>query len=816
MLRDIRFAVRSFLKSPGFTAVAVATLALGIGANTTIFSLINGILLRPLPYHDPDKLVALDLMSGPSQFPWSYPMFDDLRRDQQSFQDVAGFASWSGNLTRIDNPLRLQVELVSASYFPMLGIEPALGRLFRPEDDRLANAHPLALLSFKLWRQQYGGEAGIIGRTIHLNQLPYTVVGVMPTGFRGQTDDIDIWIPLTMAPAFYNIPTRLTNKWNFWLRSLARLKPGVSLAAARAQMGPLAKAIDTAHPHPDQMAPWQLRPIALTEAKTDPALQKSLLIMFGAVGFVLLIACVNVANLLMGRSVSRRKEVAVRLALGASRGTLIRQFLTESILLGLAGGIAGFFVAAYAVDLAIALRPEASGDFWPLYARTMNAESVQLGRSVLAFNFALAILAGVLFGLLPALQASKSDLNQALKSVTGGWSARWSSLRRPNSRSVLISGEMALAVVLLAGAGLMIESFARLLKTHIGAATDHILTAGIELPARQYEPDAAIRFQRELLGRLSAAPGVQQASVSNSLPARGQTDVTTLHRGNGKDDRALGVHSVSPGYFSLFRIPLIRGRLFTEHDRANAPRALIVSETAARHLWHGEDPVGKHAALAIWETGQQDAEVIGIVGDVRYDGVERPPGDDVYVSFWQYAEGGNISVRVAGDPMALAPFVRTAIHALDKDLPVYGIETMDQQLAGATSRLRFSAVLLAVFAALALALAAIGMYGVVAYSVAARTREIGIRLALGAKREDVFKLVLGDGLLLCLAGLLIGIPGALAATRVLSGFLYDTKPGDPLAFAAVSLVLIVVALFAAYVPARRAMKVDPMVALRWE
>jgi len=624
----------------------------------------------------------------------------------------------------------------------------------------------------------------------------------MPAGFRGQTDDIDIWIPITMAPAFYNIPKRLTIAWNFWLRALARLRPEVSLTNARAQMEPLAKAIDTAHPHPDQMARWQVRPIALTQAKTDPALQKSLLVMFGAVGFVLLIACVNVATLLLSRSVSRQKEVAVRLAVGASRGALIRQFRTESSILGLAGGLAGFCVAEYAIDLAIALRPEAAGDFWPLYARAMNAESVQVDWYVLAFNVAISILAGVLFGLLPALQASRLDLNQALKSVTGGWSARWSSLRRPNSRSVLISGEMALALVLLAGAGLMMESFARLLKTHIGAATDHILTASVDLPPRQYSPDAAVRFHQQLLARISAAPGVQQVSTSNSLPSRGQADVTILRRGQGKEEVAVGVHSVTPEYLALFRVPLIRGRRFTDRDRAGAQQALLLSETAARHLWPGEDPIGKHAGLSVWETGQQDAEVVGIVGDVRYDGIERPAGDDVYVSFWQYPAGGNVAVRVAGDPISLASFVRNAIHALDKDLPVYGVETMDQQLASSTSRLRFSAVLLAVFAVLALALAAIGMYGVVAYSVAARTREIGIRLALGAKREDVFKLVVGDGLLLCLAGLLIGIPSALAATPVLSSFLYDTKPGDPLAFAAVSLVLIVVALIAAYVPAR--------------
>ncbi len=815
MLRDLRFAVRSLLKSPGFTAVAVATLALGIGANTTIFSLINGALLRPLPYQDPDKLVALDLMSGHSQFPWSYPMFDDLRRYQRSFAGVAGFASWSGNLTGIDNPLRLQVELVSASYFPLLGIEPKLGRVFRPEEDREANGHPLALLSFGLWRQQFAGDAGVIGRTIHLDQLPYTVIGVLPADFRGQNDDIDIWIPLTMSPAFYSSPEKLNQVWSFWLRAVARLKPEVSLAQTRASMGPLAKAIEAAHPRPNMMARWEVRPTALSEAKTDPALRKSLLIMFGAVGFVLLIACVNVANLLMSRSMSRQKEVAVRLAIGASRGTLIRQFLTESVLLSLAGGIAGFFVATYAIDLAAALRPEASGDFWAMYARSMKAEPVQLDGYVLSFNIGLSILAGVLFGLLPALQASRLDLNQALKNVTGGWPARWSSLRRPNSRSALISGEMALALVLLAGAGLMIESFARLLKTHIGAATDHILTASVDLPGRQHT-DAAVRFHQQLLARISTAPGVLQMSVSNSLPVRGQTNVNVVQPELGKEPQPVGIHTASPGYFALFHISLLRGRLLNEHDRAGAAKVLLLSETAARRLWPGEDPLGKHVDVPVWEEGQRTAEVIGIVGDVRYEGVDAPLFDDVYVSYWQYPEGGNLAVRVVGDPMSVAPFVRNAIHALDKNLPLYGVKTMDEQLADATSRLRFSAVLLAVFAALALALAAIGLYGVVAYSVAARTREIGIRLALGAKREDVFKLVVGDGLLLCLAGLLIGIPGALAATRVLSSFLYDTKPNDPIALAAVSLVLIAVALIAAYVPARRAMKVDPMVALRYE
>ena len=602
-------------------------------------------------------------------------------------------------------------------------------------------------------------------------------------------------------------------KWNFWLRAYARLKPGLSLPEASAQMGPVAKAIDLAHPRPSQMAPWQVQTTSLAESKMDPALRKSLIVMYAAVGFVLLIACANVANLLLSRAVSRMKEVAVRLAVGASKGALLRQFLTESVLLGLVGGITGFFVAAYGIDFVTALRPEAAG-FWG--HRAIRTELVQLDGAVLVFNIAISILAGLLFGLLPALQASRPDLSQTLKNVSGGWSARWSSLRRLNSRSVLITGEMALALVLLAGAGLMIESFARLLKTRIGAATDHILSASFDLPRRQYPTDAAIRFQQQLLARLAAAPGVQQVSVSAAPPARGLNEVNMLRTGNGKEWKqsvfTASARIISP--CSAYRFFADGG--FRTVDRAGAPQAVLLGASAARHLFPGEDPIGKHVELQIWQEGHWMTEVVGVVGDVRYDGVEHPAGDDVYVSYWQYPEGGNIAVRVAGDPMSLAPFVRNAIHALDKDLPVYGVETMEQQLAGATSRLRFSAVLLAVFAALALALAAIGLYGVVAYSVAARTREIGIRLALGAKREDVFKLIVGDGLLLCLAGLLIGIPSALAATRVLSGFLYETKPSDPIAFAAVSLVLIAVALIAAYVPARRAMKVDPMVALRYE
>jgi putative ABC transport system permease protein len=817
VIRNIRYALRMLGKNPGFTAVAVLTLALGIGANTAIFSLVNSLLLRPLPYEDPDRLVALDLINGSDVFPWSYPMFDELRRDQRTFRAVAGFFDYDVNLTGINAPERVRCELVSAAYFPLLGVDAKLGRVFRAEEDREPDGHPLALIGYNLWRQKFGRDAAIVGQTIHLNLRPYTVLGVMPPDFRGQSGDINIWVPITMSPSLLDVPNRLALAQNFWLRTIARLDPGISLVQARAQMEALSRAIEKAYPHPRQMADWRVQPTSLAEAKTDPAIRKSILIMFAAVGFVLLIACVNVANLLLGRAISRQKEVAVRLALGASRRTLIGQFLTESVMLGLAGGLGGFFIAAYAIALTAALRPEASEGFWAHYARAVSTETIRIDAWVVGFNLAVAILTGLLFGLLPALQASKLDLNQALKNMTGGWSRGFRGLRGLDSRSVLIVAEMALAIVLLAGAGLMIESFARLLTTRLGATTDHILTAEIELPRMQYPQTAHVQFDEQLLERIAAMPGVQAASIYNSLPARPQFDVTLMNLGaeNGTE-AVIGVHSVSADYFRVFRIPFRSGRNLSDHDRAGAQKVLLVNETAARRLWPGQNPIGKHVWLKVWDTGQQEAEVIGVVGDVRYESLEKPADNDVYVSFRQYPETANVAVRTAGDPMALVPTLTRTVHALDKDLPVYGVKTMDQQVADANSRARFSTVLLSAFAAVALLLAGIGLYGVVAFSVAARTREIGIRMALGARREEVMRLVMGDGLILCGVGVALGLPLALAATRVLTTFLYGTKPGDPIAFAGISVLLAAVAALASYIPARRATKVDPLVALRYE
>ncbi|HKW97000.1 MAG TPA: ABC transporter permease [Bryobacteraceae bacterium] len=822
MLFNLRYALRILAKNPGFTAVAVTTLALGIGANTAIFSVIHALVLKPLPYREPDRLMAIDLASanrqggGFQQFPWSYPMFEELRRENRLFESVAGFSNLEVNLTGTEIPERLNAELVSAVYFPMLGTQAQLGRTFRPEEDRDQGAGAPALIGYDLWQRKFAADAGVIGHTIHLNQIPYTVLGVMPRGFRGQSGDIDVWVPITTAPALGHMPKRLTNARNYWLFVIARLRPGRSLSQVRTQMPLLSANLERAYPSPKMLGGWQVTVKSLAEAKTDPTVRRSLLILFGAVGFVLLIACANLVNLLLSRSVARQKEVAVRLAIGAGRRALVAQLLTESVVLGLLGGLVGLLVANQTIDLLSVLRPEASEGFWTKFARAIPAESIQLELPVLAFNLVVSILAGIVFGLLPAIQASRLDLNQTLKNITSGWPAGWHSLRKFNARSALIAGEMAFSLILLAGAGLLLESFARLMETHLGADTSHILTASVDLPPQKYSPGAAVRFDEQLLDRMAGVPGIQAASLSNTVPARGQNDVTVMELPAGKGFQVVGVHSVSDDYFKLFRIPRLAGRLFEARDRMGAQKAVVVNEYAARRLWPHESPIGKRVLLPVWDPGQQQAEIVGVVGDVRYAGVEKPVEADVYVSFRQYPEARTVLIRTAGDPMTAAPIVRQAVHALDKDLPVYHVTTMDQQLAGATSRTRFNAVLLGMFAALALVLASVGIYGVVAHSVAARTREIGIRMALGADTCDVRRLVVGDGLLVALAGIAAGIPAALAATRLLTSFLYDTRPGDPLTFVAASLVLAAVAALASYIPARRATKIDPLVALRYE
>ena len=827
LIQDVRYAVRAMLKSPGFTAVAIVSLALGIGANTSIFSVVNTLLLKPLPYKNPDQLAQVfRQIDEPGKGIeaselWSYPKFVALRDNNNSFEQVAAASNQNFAVTDSENPERLSTEMVSASYFPVLGVEAAIGRTFTAEEDQTPGGHPVALIGHGLWQRRFGFDSSVIGKTISLNKVPLTIVGVLPEGFKGQKGTAEVWTPMMMAPQL-TFPRRLAVAFANWTEVIGRLKPGVSLAQAQNEMGMVSAKIVEAIPVPAQLAgklpSESIKLTSLKEAKLDPAIGRSFLVLFGAVGFVLLIACVNVANLLLGRSVSRQKEIAIRMALGASRGRLIRQLLTESVLLAFAGGLAGLLVALWGVEVLSTFKPAAQLQHGS-YLKVLDFSKANIDGPVLAFNLLLSILTGLIFGLLPALQASRADVSGALKEGVTGFSEKARTLRGLSPRNLLAMTEIALALVLLIGAGLMIRSFARLQSLQIGFSPDHVMTMRVELP--RYRPEAEVAFDEQLLARVSALPGVESASVASATPLSNNSAVTIMRikgQADGEmDDPSIGLQSVGPDYFSTLRVPLLRGRSFDERDRAGARLVAIINESAARKFWPNEDPIGKEIWLGIgWERNDY-GEIVGIVGDVKYGKVEEAFKPQVYLPYTQPTEPASfVMVRTANDPKQIVSAVRREILALDKNVPIFDVRTMEDRGADATSRTRFSALLLGIFSSLALVLAAVGIYGVMSYAVSGRTREIGVRMALGAQPRDVVTLVMRDAIVVTLAGVALGLAGALAATRVLGSQLYGVGTTDALTFAAVSLLLAAVALMASYIPARRAMKVDPMVALRYE
>ncbi len=793
---NLRYAIRVLLKSPGFSLVAVITLALGIGVNTAMFTLVNSVLLRPLTYRDPGRLAAIDQVystDGREAFrAWSYPRFEDFRRLSSSFESMAAFAPVNVSLTGSGDPEQVKAECVSASYFQVLGADAASGRTFSGDEDR--SPQTVAVISDKLSRS-------VTGQTIRVNEIPFTVIGVMPREFRGVTGDADIWVPMAMAPAVYDNPRRLTNARSYWHQVIGRLRDGVSFEQAGTVSRALDPEIQKAHPAPGRMQAGT-RVGSLLEAKIDPALRRSLLVLSGAVGFVLLVACASLATLLLGRSVARQRETAIRIALGATRAMLIRQFLTESVVLALAGAVAGLSIAHWGVDLAASLKPHLARGFWSSYARAVDRDAARLDLWVVAFTLGISMLTAVLFGLIPALKASRVNVSRNLHN-----------LRRLSLRNALIVAEVALALALLAGAGMMIGSFGKLLHTPVGFAPDHIATAHIELPRRRYKPEQVMQFEERLL---TAIPG--QAALANSLPLTGQSEATALGVEHAEPAQNAGVHVVSPEYFAAMRIPLRQGRLLTTTDRAGMLNVVLINETAARTLFPSENPIGKRINLASdWGPPGELKEIVGVVGDVKYESMENRVGVDVYASYLQYPyELMFITVRTPGDSAGAFPEIRHAVASLDRDLPVTGVMPMQARFDAASSRVRFVAELLGVFASLALLLAAVGIYGVVSYSVAARTREIGIRIALGAHAATVLRAIALDGLILASAGVVVGLPLALWSTRALASMLYEVQPGDPRILAAVSILLVLITLAASYLPARRAAKVDPMVALREE
>jgi putative ABC transport system permease protein len=820
LLQDLRYAMRMLSKNPGFTFTAILTLALGIGANTAIFSVVNAIILKPLPYKEPQQLVKVyqaqpDPKKGMLPAIWAYPRFELLREQGRNFSAVAGYKQNPYNLTGTDNPESLPVEMVSHSYFALLDIQPILGSAFAPDEEEKPGTNFNAIISYNLWQRRFDGDPQVIGETLELDKHPFTIIGVLPPNFRGQEGTAEAWVSMMAAPTL-RYKGILTNPKNYWFQVIARLQPNVTPAQVQAEMQLVSEKIEQTYRQPSQRpsAMNVVTLVALRDANVDPAIRRAFVILLVAVGLVLLIACANVANLFLARAVSRQKEFALRLALGAERGRIIRQLLTESVLLSLTGGLIGLLVALWGVDLLSNFKPSDDAQFWTMYTRTFDFFKIRVDLSVLAFNFLLTFTTGILFGLFPALQASRANLTEALKEGAGSSMMGFRPLNRPSTRSLLVVAQLALSLVLLVGAGLMVKSLLRLQSINVGFAPDQVLT--MLLPSR----DAKLEFYEQLLGRLESMPGVEAASIASTAPLLGYASKTVMDIQGRTEQVGVGLHCVSADYFKTLGIQIVKGRVFTEHDRKGAPRVAVINKAAAEHLFADEDPLGKRIKPHIdpqYPNAEEFIEIVGIVDDVKYGKVEEKVEPDVYLSYLQPTDvAATLVLRSRLEPAALISSIRRAARELDKNVPLTRITTMAERRAAVTSRTRFISVLLGLFAGLALLISAIGIYGVMAYSVSVRTREIGIRQALGARPIDVFGLVLKEGFVLIVAGLLVGLGAALATTRVLSSQLFEVSATDPLTFMFLALLLTGVALLACYIPARRATKVDPMVALRHE
>jgi len=805
---DLRFGIRQLRRSPGFALVAVLTLALGIGANAAIFSVVNSVLLRPLPYPDAAELFdvyqkteggSYNVFSGPNYFAW--------KDHVQVLQQFAVWTSGSYNLADNNRPEHVLAGPVTANIFPLLGVNPILGRTFLPQEDR-PGGPKVAVLSYAFWQRRYGGAPDVIGNTLKLNGDGYTIVGVMPRGFQVPTSAAELWLPFQLSPANPNASARGLH----WLFGLARLKPGMSRSQAEAELNSLTTQMKQEYPNTDAGYGLLLTPLIDDVVGT---VRPVLRILLASVGLVLLIACVNVANLLLARATARHREIALRATLGASRARVVRQLLTESSVLALLGSALGLLLAFGAVHLLALLAPAGS---------IPRIDTISVDGRALLFTLLVTVVTGFAFGAAPAVQASKCDLNEALKE--SGRSADTSRGRR-RARGVLVVSEVAVALMLLIGAGLMIRSFWRVKDQKLGFNPDDILSLKISLPADKYSSERRIAFRRSLVENVAALPGVQSVAITRNLPLSG-VDPSLFVTVPGRPPVAPGkepivrARFVTPGYFRTMSITLLKGRDFTDADGPEAPGAVIISETLARQFWPNQDPIGKQIKPG-YPGSPLLCTVVGVAADVRHWlTIEEPPVayypyPQIPPSFGPLLEGMmTLVVHTAADPAALTAPVRERIHQLDPDAPVFSIETMQGLVRDAAASNRFQMLLFGVFAAIGMALAAVGIYGVISYSVSQRTHEIGIRMALGAERGQVLNLVVGQGLVLTCAGVAIGLAGALGLSRFLATLLYDVKPTDPATFIAVSLVLAAVALLASFIPARRATKVDPVVALRYE
>jgi len=796
LLRDIRYGVRSLLKRPGFTAIALVALALGIGANTAIFSLVNAVLLRPLPFAEPDRLVWVwgNIKNGGNRASVSPLDFLDYRQQNHTFEEFAASLQLRLNHTGDGEPERLEANGVTGNYFQALGAKPAFGRTFLLENEKPGNDQ-VAVLSYSFWQKRFAGDPAIINKTITLDGRSFAVLGVMPADF-SMPRAADIWVPLN-----FDIHPGMKQRKAHFLRPIGRLKAGVTMAQAQADTDAIARRLE--EQNPESNSGWNLRLVSLREQLVGNT-RPTLFILFGAVGFVLLIACANVANLLLVRAAGRQKEIAVRTALGAGRWRIVRQMITESVLLALVGGALGTLLAFWGVELLVAL----SAGSLPLTA------NVQIDATVLGFTLLVSLLTGVLFGLAPAFRTMKLNLSESLKEGgrSGGEGAH-----RNRTRSVLVVIESAVAVVLLIGAGLLVRSLWLLQDTSPGFDPRNVLTMGVNLPGEKYDaPEKSARFFSELESRVAGLPGVEAVGLVSELPLSGQPNdmpYTVEGRPPVSIDQAFDddFRRVNTDYFKALGIPFLRGRNFTEQEVREGARVVIISDLLARQVFPNEEPLGKRLIMAMGNTA---FEIIGIVGDIRHRALESNPAAAMYMP--AYEGSMNVVIRSQGDPASLAAAVRKEVLQIDPNQPVADVRTMEQWLDRAVAGPRYRTTLLGLFALVALALASTGIYGVMSYSVSQRTHEIGVRMALGARRNDVLRLVVRQGMTLVIIGVAIGLAGAFALTRLMASLLFGVTAKDPFTFVVVSALLAVVAFVACYMPARRATKVDPLTALRYE
>jgi putative ABC transport system permease protein len=814
ILQDLRYAVRLLLRTPGFTLLAALTLALGIGANAAIFSVLDAVLLRPLPYGQPERLVFVY-----SQFPamsfdrfWtSPPEFLDLRQQSKSLEELGAYTTGSVNITG-EQPVRVKTARVSAGLFDVLGVGPELGRVFTAGED-LPKTEPMLVLSHELWQTAFGGEKSVIGRRVQVDGVDRTVLGVMPPGFDVGNEHVEAWVPLALDPA------NPGNRGSHYLYLVGRLKPGISLAAARSELAGLVLRAKNDAPNQHSLSPDN-HPLKMSSLLDDlvGSVRPKMWLLMGAVGLVLLIACANVANLLLARAEARQKEIAVRTALGAARGRLIRQFLTESVLLSLVGGAFGLLLAVWGVKAIVATNPDA----------IPRAGEIGIDGQVLLFTLAVSVLTGVLFGLAPALHSRASVLFSSLKE---GGQRTTAGAGRQLLRRTLVVAEVALAATLVLVGGLLIRSFWLLLQVDPGFDPRGVLTFQIALPDARYPDDRqVIAFYQRLLDQVKGLPGVQSASAAWGLPPKRDILANDTEFEGVPKPPAGPIHNVdywqgvTAGYLDTMKIPVVSGRGFLPSDGPKTPGVVLVNETTAKLFWPGQDPLGKRLrAPAALDQPLPWLTVVGVVKDVKQGGLEAKTGTEVYFLHAQMPETLGFTtddmylvIRTSGDPLALVGSVREQVRALDPTLPLAEVRSLEKVVFESVAQPRFMTRMALLFAVVALALAAVGTYGVLSYSVEQRTQEIGVRMALGAQARQVLGMVLGQGVRLVAIGLVVGLAGALALRQILAGMLFGVAPTDPTIFASVIVVLSSVSLAACYLPARRATRISPMVALRQE